>query len=196
MILGRDFFTRSTLSVARELVGQKLVREYDGERLSGVITETEAYLGSQDSASHAFRGQTPRNAPMFGPAGIAYVYLIYGMHPMLNVSTELEHTPGAVLLRAILPIEGKERMAMPHTRRPNAATDGPAKLCRALYVDRRLNGRDVTRGAVLWFEEHLDIPDPLVQSGPRIGIAYARPEARRAPWRFRIEASALPNPAP
>jgi DNA-3-methyladenine glycosylase len=195
-ILARDFFNRATLTVARELLGQKLVRMHEGGRLCGVVAETEAYLGPQDSASHAFRGPTARNAPMFGPAGFAYVYFIYGMHHMLNVSTEAENTPGAVLLRAILPVEGAEKMGLPPGRPAKTATDGPAKLCRALFIDRQLNGRDLTRGEILWFEKHRDIPGALVQTGPRIGIAYARAKARQAPWRFRMMPSDVLNPSP
>jgi DNA-3-methyladenine glycosylase len=195
MILGRNFFGRPTLVVARQLLGKKLVREYDGCRLSGVVIETEAYLGPQDSASHAFRGLTARNAPMFGPPGIAYVYLIYGMHHMLNVSTETENVPGAVLLRSLFPTENRDRMAIPGGQPEQSATNGPAKLCRALFIDRQLNGRDLTRGDSLWFEAHLDIPEVKVKTGPRIGIAYARPRERQAPWRFRVSPSDLPKPS-
>ncbi|MCB0198257.1 MAG: DNA-3-methyladenine glycosylase, partial [Anaerolineae bacterium] len=97
-ILTQNFFTRPTLTVARELLGQHLVRDLDGQRLSGIIVETEAYVGPDDTASHASKGRTPRNGVMFGVAGIAYVYLIYGMYSMLNVTTEQPDFPAAILI--------------------------------------------------------------------------------------------------
>ena len=103
-ILKKNFFKKDTLLVARELLGTKLVRHYNGRRMSGMVIETEAYLGADDSASHAFRGKTPRNQIMFGPAGIAYVYFTYGMHHLLNVVTEAQNNPRAVLVRAIMPV--------------------------------------------------------------------------------------------
>jgi hypothetical protein len=124
MILPRSFYDRPTLVVARELLGARLVRILDGERLSGIILETEAYVGFEDQGSHAHRGRTPRNAPMFGPPGYAYVYFTYGMHWCLNVVTEAEGFPAAVLIRAILPQEGIEII---RARRNGRDTLGPAK---------------------------------------------------------------------
>jgi DNA-3-methyladenine glycosylase len=186
-ILGKDFFGRHTPSVARELLGKKLVRNYKGQLLTGMVIETEAYLGAQDSASHAFRGKTSRNAPMFGPAGLAYVYLIYGLHNMLNVGTETEDVPGAILIRSIVPIAGIACMEALRGCRGKALTNGPAKLCQALAIDRRLHGLDLTRGEALWFENYRIIPQDRIHKGPRIGISYARPKDREAPLRFWID---------
>jgi DNA-3-methyladenine glycosylase len=108
--LGQDFFARDTLVVARELLGRRLVRVFKEQRLSGRIVEVEAYIGEKDQASHASCGPTERNAPMYGPPGHAYVYLIYGMHHCFNVVTEREGYPAAVLVRALEPLEGIEEM--------------------------------------------------------------------------------------
>jgi DNA-3-methyladenine glycosylase len=172
------------LSVARELVGKKLVRDGGGTRISGMIVETEAYVGSQDTASHAAKGRTPRNEVMFGPPGKAYVYFVYGMHYMLNVVTDHAGRPGAVLIRAIEPLAGVEVMqALRKIVGPNL-TNGPAKLCQAFDIDKRWNRLDLTAGATLWLEEHQRFCAERVQRGPRIGIQYADPKHRDAPWRF------------
>ena len=110
IILKRDFFRRDTALVARELLGKKLVRISKGEYTSGTIIETEAYYGPGDPASHAFRGMTPRSSIMFGEAGIAYVYLCYGVYRLLNVVTEKKGNPGAVLIRSLKPLRGIEVM--------------------------------------------------------------------------------------
>jgi DNA-3-methyladenine glycosylase len=185
-IIGRDFFARPTLLVARELLGQTLVREVAGQRLSGRIVETEAYIGPQDSANHASRGRTSRTEVMFGLPGHAYVYLIYGMYSMLNVVTEHENFPAAVLIRALEPIEGIEIMrARRHSiDRPVQLTNGPGKLCQALGIDGQLHNWDLTLGRQLWFEPGNKPPDTAVSVGLRVGIDYARPEDRQAPWRF------------
>jgi DNA-3-methyladenine glycosylase len=129
--LGREFYARDTLTVARELLGQRLVRVMeDGQRLAGIIVETEAYIGEEDQACHASHGRTPRNAVMYGPAGFAYIYFIYGMYYCLNVVTEQEGFPAAVLIRAIEPTEGIPRMQAYRQGRPlHELTNGPGKLC-------------------------------------------------------------------
>jgi len=189
-VLTRRFFSRDPVTVARALLGKKLVRELDGDRMSGMVTETEAYLGTSDSASHAFRGRTPRNAVMFGPAGVAYIYFVYGMHHLLNVVTGKTGEPSAVLIRALDPLEGVERMEFLRGRRGRHLADGPAKLCRALGVDTSLNGWDLTRGRALWFETCRTVAPAAINSGPRVGIAYARQEDQRAPLRFWVKAPA------
>ncbi|MDR7556655.1 MAG: DNA-3-methyladenine glycosylase [Armatimonadota bacterium] len=192
--LPRRFFARDAVVVARALLGCLLVHETPQGRLVGRIVETEAYRGPDDPASHAYR-QTARSTIMYGPPGVAYVYFTYGMHWCLNVVTGGPGVPGAVLLRAVEPIEGEARMrrlrgvgpAVPAAR----LAAGPARLTRAFGVDRRHNGADLTapplylaaggrrRGAVL--------------AGPRVGVAAAHDR----PWRFGLAGSpALSRPFP
>ena len=184
-VLPRDFYSRDTQLVARELLGTRLVRKDGRNRMSGMIFETEAYLGADDSASHAHRGPTPRNAVMFGPAGFAYVYLVYGMHYMLNLVTETEGCPGAVLIRALVPLEGESRM-IARRRQGIELTNGPAKLCRAMDIDKSFYGWDLTRGRKLWLEPHHAVAPEDICSGPRVGIAYASAADREASLRFWI----------
>ncbi len=184
--LQQSFFGRDTLTVARELLGKKLVRAFRGRVTSGMVVEAEAYIGRTDSACHASRGRTERNAVMFGPPGVAYVYFVYGMHSMLNVVTEPEGEPCAVLLRAIVPTEGVALMERRRGRGGRELADGPAKLCQALAIDKGLNGHDLTSGEKLWFEEHRGFADGQVSRGPRVGISYAEPEDRDAPWRYWV----------
>jgi DNA-3-methyladenine glycosylase len=189
--LSRTFLARDTLTVARDLLGTRLVRILDGQRLSGIIVECEAYIGQSDTACHASRGRTPRNEVMFGPAGYAYVYFTYGMHWMLNVVTELEGFPAAVLLRAIEPIEGVEtmralRQAKGGPRTDRELTNGPARLTQALAIDKTHNGADLTSGEELWLEVGAPFPDEGVERGPRIGIKYAAEKDRLALWRFWV----------
>ena len=184
--LSRIFYYDKPTIVARHLLGAKLVRNYNDENLSGMIIETEAYMGDTDSASHAFRGKTPRTKVLFGEPGHAYVYFIYGMYNMLNIVTGPLDVPWAVLIRAIEPLE---RVALMH-RRPGSAkvhTDGPGKVCAALHIDRSLNGWDLTRGEELWIEQYKHYPDTRIVQTPRIGIDYAFPEHRLANWRYRIK---------
>jgi len=186
--LPRSFHARDTLEVARGLLGTLLVRDPRGRRRGGVIVEVEAYVGEADTACHASRGRTPRNAVMYGPPGHAYVYFTYGMHWMLNVVTEAEGRPGAVLIRAIEPVEGIERIrAARPGRKEREWTSGPARLCVALEIDGRLNGTDLVEGGDLVIEPGREVPDGDVRRGPRIGIDYASPRDRRAPWRFWVE---------
>jgi DNA-3-methyladenine glycosylase len=171
-ILPRTYFNRPTLTVARSLVGKYLIRCIDGRDIAGKIVEVEAYVGPQDKACHASKGRTQRTEVMFGPAGVAYVYLIYGMHHCLNVVTEREEFPSAVLIRAI-EIDGK-------------LIDGPGRLCRALQIDRRLNRMDLTTGESLWFEDRGEVVGRgQVGAHPRIGVDYAGKWAEKL-WRFRL----------
>ncbi len=187
----REFFARDTLTVARALLGARLVRLLDGERLSGIVVECEAYIGQDDTACHASRGRTKRNEVMFGPPGYAYIYFTYGMHWMLNVVTEAEGFPAAVLVRAIQPVEGIETMrvlrkAPENSRAGRDLTGGPARLTRALAVDKTLNGADLVDGECLWLEPNASVPDESVERGPRIGVQYAAEKDRVAPWRFWV----------
>jgi DNA-3-methyladenine glycosylase len=186
-ILTRNFFDRDTLIVARDLLGKKLVRSFDGQILSGMIVETEAYVGAEDTACHASKGKTPRNSIMFGMPGIAYIYFVYGMHYMLNAVTEAEGNPCAVLIRAVMPLEGRDVMEIHRKRSGKNLTDGPAKVCQAMGIDKSLNGWDLTLGKSLWIEEYQTIPSDRIHRTPRIGINYAAPKDRDALRRFRIE---------
>ena len=187
--LPRTFFSRPTLTVARELLGQRLVRlEQNGQRLSGRVVETEAYIGQDDLGCHARHGRTPRNESMWGPAGHAYVYFTYGMHWMLNIVTEEAGFPAAVLIRGIAPEEGRGRM---RGRRRTASdvrlTDGPAKLCQALGIDRSFDGHDLCRrGAHLFFEAFPMMDDPSVTRGPRVGLSNVPEPWHSIPWRLRV----------
>jgi DNA-3-methyladenine glycosylase len=172
----RAFFDRSALAVARELIGMHLVHD-DGVRVRrGRIVETEAYLGPKDRAAHSSRGRTARTEVMFGPPGHAYVYLIYGFWNCLNVVTAREGVPHAVLLRALEPLDGI-----------TDKTWGPGLLCRAMHVDRRLNGADL-RGRELWIERPRRTAAVAIGRSARIGVDYAGDWARR-PWRFFDRAS-------
>jgi len=171
-VLPRSYFNRPTRTVARSLVGKYLIRCIDGRILAGKIVEVEAYVGSQDRACHAAKGRTQRTEVMFGPAGVAYVYLIYGMYHCLNVVTEREEFPSAVLIRAI-ELNGE-------------LIDGPGRLCRALEIDRRLNRVDLTIGESLWFEDRGGVVGRgTVGAYPRIGVDYAGTWAKKL-WRFRL----------
>ena len=187
-ILNKAFYEIDTLKVARALIGKKLVRQIGNLQLSGMIVETEAYCGSKDSACHAHRGKTNRNSVMFGPPGHAYVYFTYGMHYLLNMVTEAEGRPCAVLIRSILPVDGLEEMEARRKRKGTELTNGPAKLCQALGIDKFFNGWDLTAGDQLWVEDYKKIPAKLISATPRIGIDYAREEHRNALWRFVLKA--------
>ena len=173
--LSDAFFARDPLIVARELLGAVVVRqEPDGTKRAGVIVETEAYRGEEDQACHARVGRTKRTATMYGPPGRAYVYLIYGMYNMLNVVCWPEGEPAAVLIRAIEPLCGTI-----------GKTDGPGKLCRALNIDRTLNGVSLD-GTALYFLARQTSDAANVVTGSRVGIDYAGEWALR-PWRFAIK---------
>jgi len=164
----------------------RLVRVEGSRRLSGMIVEAEAYVGEADQGCHARVGKTPRTQVMYGPPGHAYVYFTYGMHWMLNFVTEAEGFPAAVLIRAIQPQEGIEIIA---TRRssqpPEHWTDGPAKLCQALGIDRRLNGADLcARDAPIFVEFGDPIPDSGVTISPRVGLNSTPEPWKSIPWRF------------
>ena len=187
MRLTPDFFARETLIVARDLLGQRLVRLVEGRRVAGRIVEVEAYIGQDDQASHARCGPTARNAAMFGPPGHAYVYLIYGMYHCLNVVTEREGYPAAILLRALQPLEGLDVMRELRDGRPERElANGPGKLCQALYVDRRFDGVDMCRPeSLLFIEQDAGILEENVATGPRIGVRGDE-AALTAAWRFYV----------
>jgi len=144
-ILPESFFNRNTTKVARDLLGKALVKYSDGEMVGGVIVETEAYYGSDDPASHAYGGKTPRSSIMFGKPGRVYVYLCYGMYYLINIVTEKEGTPGAVLIRALDPIWGIEIMKKRRNGK-DRLTDGPGRLTVALGIGIKDNGADIAKG--------------------------------------------------
>src|SRR5579863_9356262 len=182
--VGRAFFARYTPLVARELIGCLLVRRLGDRRLSGIIVEAEAYRGGGAPASHAYGGKTPRNSVMYGEAGHAYVYFVYGFHNCLNITTEAVGTPGAVLIRAIEPKEGSPEM-LRNRGGPGVKhlTDGPGRMTQALSIDRELNWEDLAKSASLYLEFGEGNMD--VVAGPRVGVNSAK--ERR--WRFCMQGS-------
>jgi len=185
MILSRSFYNRPTLTVARELIGARLVRILDGLKLVGLITETEAYISEKDLACHAKAGLTPRTRVMFGEPGHAYVYFTYGNHWMLNAVTEREGFPAAVLIRAIQPIEGVEIMS---ARRSGRDTFGPGKLTQAMGITKSENGVDLTESTGgLWIEAGVKVPNQSVTIGARVGLNNTPEPWLSKPWRFLVK---------
>jgi DNA-3-methyladenine glycosylase len=194
--LSRTFYVRDSVTVARELLGKRLVRVLGGIRLSGLVCETEAYGGPDDPASHAFR-RTQRSSIMFGPPGFAYVYFIYGTHHCLNAVTEPDGLPGAVLIRGLIPDENLSEMRL-RRHLPAAAagsargvSDGPGKLCQALGITVRENGLDLTLSEGLFFEEGVLVAGEQITTGPRVGVG-GDAEAKLRPWRFSWPAGHQP----
>ncbi len=184
--LPREFYLRDTLLVARELLGARLVRMLDGQRAAGRIVEVEAYIGEDDLASHAANGRSQRNQAMYGPGGFTYVYFIYGMHYCLNVVTEADGFPAAVLLRGIFPLEGIDLMVARRPRRPKQSlADGPAKLCQALAIDRQLDGHDLTQGVELWIEPGEPVLDEHIVATPRVNVS-GDDRAHTVLWRWVV----------
>jgi DNA-3-methyladenine glycosylase len=187
--LARDFYARPTLDVLRELIGKLLVHDVRGRRTSGLIVEAEAYIGESDPACHAAPGPTPRNAPLYGPPGRAYVYLNYGIHWLVNAVTEAEGAPAAILLRALEPREGFE-----HMRRRRARTSsrravppdvelcrGPGNLTVALAITQRHNRLDLTSSALRI--EDAGVTPAGLEWTPRIGIRVGTEQLWRCSWR-------------
>lgn len=192
-MLTTSFYDRPTLQVARDLLGARLVRLLNGQRLAGIIVEAEAYRGEEDQACHARVGRTPRTAVMYGEPGRAYVYFTYGMHWMLNCVTENSGFPAAVLLRAIMPVEGMEVIQQRRGKvTPSHWCDGPAKLCQALGIDGNLNNTNLcSPDSPLWIEEGQPVTDGWVSAGPRVGINNVPEPWRSIPWRFQVDVEKL-----
>jgi DNA-3-methyladenine glycosylase len=177
MVLTRCFFDRPTLKVAEELLGKYLVRKWRGKIIAAMITEVEAYDGPYDRASHASRGKTERNKTMFGPAGHFYVYFTYGMHWLLNIVTDKDGYPAAVLIRGV---EGM---------------NGPARVTKFLHIDKKLNGKPADKKSGLWFENGPARRSPgggggvkfKIKKSPRIGIEYAGPTWAKKRFRFSLK---------
>jgi DNA-3-methyladenine glycosylase len=176
--LPRSFYARPTQEVARDLLGKVLVHERADGRRAVRLVETEAYLGGQDPASHAYRGPTRRTAPMFGPAGRSYVYFIYGMYHCLNVVAERAGVAGAVLLRGAEPVEGVDED--PRT------LAGPGKICRALGLTGEHTDLDLVNSP-LQIRDAPPVPDELVVRTTRVGLAEG--STALEPWRFYVRGS-------
>lgn len=186
--LDRDAFNRPTLQVARDLLGKFLVVRRRGRETCGMITETEAYKGPKDLASHAARGRrTPRVEPLYADGGTVYVYFVYGMHWLLNFSTAGAERPEAVLIRGVLAGDGEGRVLV----------EGPARVTRHLRVDKALDGDDAVTSPRIRVEDRgVRVPASAVRRGPRIGIDYAGPYWAARPWRFWIDGHARPARRP
>lgn len=199
--LSRDFFDRDTLTVSRELLGKYLCRRLEsGELLALRLTETEAYIGRCDKACHAYGGRrTARTEPLFLPPGHAYIYLIYGMYHCLNLVTEPEGEPAAVLLRAGEAVLGGDTIrrfrfgdAPWNAYRRKNFLNGPGKLCEGLSLTRAQNGMDLIGDTLFLCDDPADLglpppekPREAIRTSPRIGIDYAE-EAKDFPWRFEL----------
>ena len=184
MKIARSFYEQPTVQVARQLLGKYLVREHPDGTTAGRIVETEAYVGPEDLACHASRGRTARTEIMFGPAGYAYVYFIYGFYYCLNIVTEAVDHPSAVLIRALEPLEGIALIkARRRTEEHRNLASGPGKLCQAFAIDRTLNGADVC-GDILSVEDRGE-PAPKILTTPRVGVDYAG-KWKDKRWRFLI----------
>lgn len=164
--LEKQFYTQSVLAVARSLIGMSLVRQGQDDLKKYIITEVEAYNGPEDQASHARMGKTKRNQVMFEPGGFVYVYLIYGLHWMLNITTGKGQEPGAVLIRGLDEVKG------------------PGRLTKQLLVDRSFYGEDLTSSKRIWVEQAKVDRKYKIQTTPRIGIEYADPFWKLKEWRF------------
>jgi DNA-3-methyladenine glycosylase len=188
MKLSRSFYLQPTLQVCEQILGKYLVYHSSQGKMMGEINEVEAYLGSQDPASHAYRGQTERNKIMFGQGGFAYIYFTYGMYFCMNVVTEEAGKASAVLLRSVIPVEGvdvmiENRHKDPHNfvseKQRKTLTNGPGKLCQAFGLTKEHYGIDLVNSDVLYLEDQGKKVSPI-QVSPRIGIAQAKEKL----WRF------------
>ncbi len=188
MKIQREFYVRSnTIRIAKELLGKLLVvPDEQGNRVSGMIVEVEAYMGVTDRAAHSYGGRrTPRNEITYSLGGHAYVFFIYGMYNQLNVVTGSKEHPHVVLIRALEPVEGLEKMRERRGPMPDKnLTSGPGKLCIAMDIDRNLNGEDLL-GERIWLEDFKKFPAKDIAAGKRIGIDYAAEDAEK-PWRFWV----------
>jgi len=179
--LPRKFYTRDTLVVAKELLGKYLIRKYRGKVLEGKIVETEAYIGPEDKASHAYKGKiTPRNKTEYLKGGYIYIYLCYGMYWQLNITTARAGQPECVLIRALEPSLKEDENKIKNL------TDGPGKLCRWMRLDKSFDGEDLIQSKRIWLEDRgQKVKKSQIIATTRIGIDYADEWAKR-PWRFYL----------
>jgi DNA-3-methyladenine glycosylase len=182
---GREFFERPAPQAARDLIGKFIIRRYRGRLITSMITETEAYRGPADRASRAFGGRRTKSLePLYKPGGSLYVYMVYGMHWLLNIKAASPDKPEAILIRSVL----SETTSTP------IVVEGPGKVSRFLKVDGRLNGVDATSSDKIWIEDRgVQIPRGLVIKGPRVGIDYAGSHWAAKPWRFRLDLPEIPG---
>ncbi len=185
------YLQTDTLKIARELLGMVLVTEFDGIRTSGIIVETEAYLGKKDKACHAWNGRkTQRTKTMFLPGGHAYVYLCYGIHHLFNVVTNQEDEPHAILIRAIAPLDGIQHMLKRRRLKvvKRNLTSGPGALSQALGIQTRHSGMALCDSPICIYSQSEKVPKQKIINSPRVGVAYAEADAL-LPYRFRISDS-------
>lgn len=191
-----SFYSRDTHDVAKDLLGKLLIRKWNKHELVGRITEVESYVGVNDAACHASRGRTARTEIMFGKAGRAYIYLVYGMHYCLNVVTERKDFPAAVLIRSLEPMVNTEKMmrarkviSTQDEKSLCSLTNGPGKLTQALLINGVLNGENLVNSKQLFIADdgYRVTPDDIATS-PRIGVAYAGQDAL-LPWRYFLRHS-------
>jgi DNA-3-methyladenine glycosylase len=187
--LPREFFARPTLTVTRDLLGMRLVHLDNGIRLSGIITEAEAYAGEEDDGCHARAGRTKRTEVMYHAPGHAYIYFTYGMHWMLCFVTEREGFPAAILIRAVEPVEGLDVIAARRAPQPRAKwTNGPGKLTRAFGIDGTLHGMNTCApGSRLFLERGTPLPDSRVTTTPRVGLNNVKEPWKSIKWRFLVK---------
>ena len=180
-VLDADFFNRDTKIVAQKLLGKFLVHRIGVKEISAMITETEAYDGPHDKASHASKGKTTRTKVMFGSPGVFYIYLVYGMHHMANIVTREHGYPAAVLVRGAvlghyLPIRANGRIVL---------LDGPGKVTKFFHIDKKCNGKIASQESGLWFEDRgVKVPKNHIKKTPRIGVSYAGPKWSAKKLRF------------
>ena len=188
MKIGREFYLRqNTITIARELLGKLLVVPAEsGERVSGMIVETEAYMGETDKAAHSYAGRrTKRTETMYAAGGTVYIFFIYGLYYQFNIVTGPQEHPHAILIRAVEPIEGIEVMRERRGEmKDRNLTSGPGKLCIAMGIDRGVNGEDLL-GERVWLEDFRKFARTKIAAGKRIGIDYAEEDAEK-PWRFWV----------
>lgn len=189
--LPKSFYQRTdVVQISRELIGKKLVSNFNRQRTSGIIVETEAYLGEIDRASHAFgRRRTARTEVMFGEGGLAYVYLCYGIHYLFNVVVSPAGLPHAILIRALEPVEGIAEMLKrcKKTQLDYTLTSGPGNLTRALGITTQQTGDSLIRNSPVWIEEtNVAVDESNIVSGTRVGVAYAKEDAF-LPYRFTLK---------
>lgn len=194
-VLDRSFYlSQDVVAIAERLLGKVIITEIKGERTSGMITETEAYAGVTDRASHAFGGRlTERTSTMYAEGGIGYVYLCYGIHRLFNVVTNVKGVPHAVLIRGVEPLEGITTMR--ERRAPfRFTTNGPGTLTQALGIGMHHNGTDLIHGSIRIEDHGILVPEGSIRTGPRIGVDYAGADAR-LPYRHWIASSRaiIPN---